>query len=92
VWISISDNGIGIPAKEHSRIFQKFYRVDERLARDVEGSGLGLAIVRHIALGHGGRVELESEPGRGSTFTIVIPRMRPDAVAAAQVDSEALAR
>jgi two-component system, OmpR family, phosphate regulon sensor histidine kinase PhoR len=72
LWVR--DSGIGIAAKEHRRIFQKFYRVDERLSRDVEGSGLGLAIVRHVVVGHGGRVEVASEPGRGSTFTIVLPR------------------
>jgi two-component system, OmpR family, phosphate regulon sensor histidine kinase PhoR len=71
--ISVSDNGIGIPRPEQSRIFQKFYRVNDLLRRDVEGSGLGLAIVRHVALGHGGRVEVESEPGNGSTFTILLP-------------------
>ncbi len=79
VWVR--DSGIGIAAKEQRRIFQKFYRVDERLSRDVEGSGLGLAIVRHIVVGHGGRIEVASEPGRGSTFTIVLPR-RQWAVAA----------
>ncbi len=70
---SVTDNGIGIPQREHSRIFQKFYRADERLSRAVEGSGLGLAIVRHVALGHRGRVEVDSAPGEGSTFTILVP-------------------
>ena len=72
--IKVSDNGIGIPRGEHRNIFQKFYRVDERLSAEVEGSGLGLAIVRHVVHGHGGQVELESEPSLGSTFTIVLPR------------------
>jgi two-component system phosphate regulon sensor histidine kinase PhoR len=71
---SVTDEGIGIPRAEHRRIFQKFYRVDERLSRAVEGTGLGLAIVQHIALGHGGRVEVVSEPGQGSTFSLVVPR------------------
>jgi two-component system phosphate regulon sensor histidine kinase PhoR len=82
VWIAVSDKGAGIPRREHRRIFEKFYRADERLSRDVGGSGLGLAIVRHVVQGHGGRVELESEPGKGSTFTIVLPCQRTAAVAA----------
>ena len=76
VRVSVHDNGVGIPRSEHRRIFQKFYRVDERLSRDLEGSGLGLAIVRHVAQGHGGRIEVESSPGAGSTFTIVLPRVK----------------
>ena len=82
---SVTDNGIGIPQREHGRIFQKFYRSDERLSRAVEGSGLGLAIVRHVALGHGGRVEVDSAPGQGSTFTILVPR--PDSRALQEAES-----
>jgi two-component system phosphate regulon sensor histidine kinase PhoR len=74
VYISVTDNGKGIPATEHKRIFQKFYRMDDRLSREQEGSGLGLAIVKHVAKAHGGRVEIESRPGEGSTFSIVLPR------------------
>jgi len=73
VRIAVSDNGIGIPRREQRRIFEKFYRSDERLSRAVEGSGLGLAIVRHVVMGHNGRTEVQSEPGQGSTFTIVLP-------------------
>ena len=73
VRFTVSDNGIGIPRREHRRIFEKFYRVDEWLSREVEGSGLGLAIVRHVAKAHDGWIELESEPGKGSKFTILIP-------------------
>ncbi|MFP6687453.1 MAG: ATP-binding protein [Polyangiaceae bacterium] len=73
VRISVSDKGCGIPRLEHSRVFQRFYRVDDRLSRDLEGSGLGLAIVRHVVQAHGGRVELDSEPGHGSTFSLVLP-------------------
>jgi two-component system, OmpR family, phosphate regulon sensor histidine kinase PhoR len=73
VRISVRDNGPGIAAAEHKRIFQKFYRVDDRLSREREGSGLGLAIVKHVIRAHRGRVELESAPGQGSTFALVLP-------------------
>ena len=81
VRLAVHDQGIGIPRREHSRIFQKFYRANDLLSRDVEGSGLGLAIVRHVALAHRGRVEVDSEPGRGSIFTIVLPRVGKQALA-----------
>ncbi|RYE92288.1 MAG: two-component sensor histidine kinase [Myxococcales bacterium] len=74
VLISVSDNGHGIDRREHKRIFEKFYRIDDRLAREREGSGLGLAIVTHVLRAHGGRIDLDSAPGRGSTFTLVLPR------------------
>lgn len=74
VRVTVRDNGAGIPKVEHKRIFQKFYRVDDRLSREREGSGLGLAIVKHVMRAHGGRVELESTQGRGSSFTLVLPR------------------
>ncbi len=74
VRIAVVDAGIGIARREHRRIFDKFYRANELLSSDVEGSGLGLAIVRHVVQAHGGRVELESELGKGSTFTLVLPR------------------
>jgi two-component system phosphate regulon sensor histidine kinase PhoR len=73
VRISVEDNGPGIAASEHKRIFQKFYRVDDRLAREQEGSGLGLAIVKHVMRAHKGRVEVRSAPGHGSVFTLVMP-------------------
>ncbi len=74
VRISVSDNGAGIDPAEHKRIFQKFYRVDDRLSREREGSGLGLAIVHHVMKAHRGFVEVESDPGAGSTFTLALPR------------------
>jgi two-component system phosphate regulon sensor histidine kinase PhoR len=77
--IAVEDNGIGIPKREYERVFQKFYRIDDRLSRDVEGSGLGLAIVRHVAEGHHGRVELESDLGKGSTFSLLVPLANADA-------------
>lgn len=73
VRIAVADDGVGIPRREHRAIFQKFYRIDERISSPVEGSGLGLSIVRHVVEGHRGRIELESEPGSGSTFTVVLP-------------------
>jgi two-component system phosphate regulon sensor histidine kinase PhoR len=76
VRISVRDNGPGIAPVEHKRIFQKFYRVDDRLSREREGSGLGLAIVKYVVRAHRGRVELSSEPGMGSTFTLVLPALR----------------
>src|SRR5258706_381869 len=79
VRIAVKDNGGGIPHAEHKHIFQKFYRVDDRLARQKEGSGLGLAIVEHIVRAHGGRVELESELGKGSTFSLVLSTELPTA-------------
>jgi two-component system phosphate regulon sensor histidine kinase PhoR len=71
--IEVVDNGDGIPRGEHRRIFDKFYRIDDRLSREREGSGLGLAIVKHIIRVHHGTITLESEKGRGSTFRIMLP-------------------
>ncbi len=71
--IDVCDNGCGIPASEHERIFERFYRVDKARSRKLGGTGLGLAIVKHIALAHHGRVRLESAPGHGSTFIIELP-------------------
>ena len=74
VCIEVTDNGEGIPRVEHRRIFEKFYRIDDRLSREREGSGLGLAIVKHIVRAHHGRIQLESTKGQGSTFRIIIPK------------------
>ncbi|HEY2732508.1 MAG TPA: ATP-binding protein [Polyangiales bacterium] len=74
--LTVRDNGAGIPAAEHKRIFYKFYRVDDRLSREREGSGLGLAIVKHVMKAHHGRVELVSHPGKGSEFSLVLPLVR----------------
>ncbi|WP_434046881.1 MULTISPECIES: sensor histidine kinase [Sorangium] len=71
--ITVRDNGKGIARTEHKRIFEKFYRVDDLLARQQEGSGLGLSIVKHVIRAHGGRILVDSEPGKGSTFTLMLP-------------------
>jgi two-component system sensor histidine kinase SenX3 len=73
VEITVSDNGIGIPATELDRIFERFYRVDYARSRANGGTGLGLAIVKHIAAIHGGQVAVWSQVSQGSTFTIRIP-------------------
>ncbi len=74
VSIAVSDNGPGIVPTALPRIFERFYRVDRARSRAMGGTGLGLAIVKHIALAHGGTVEVDSTVGLGSTFTIVLPR------------------
>ena len=73
ILISVKDTGIGISRAEQKKVFERFHRIGTGLVHDVKGSGLGLSIVRHIAEAHHGRVTLESEPGRGSTFTIHLP-------------------
>ncbi|HEY0005171.1 MAG TPA: HAMP domain-containing sensor histidine kinase [Pyrinomonadaceae bacterium] len=73
VSFAVADQGIGISRDEQKKIFDKFYRVSTGLVHDVKGSGLGLALVRHIVKAHRGHVRVESEPGRGSTFTIYLP-------------------
>ena len=73
ITIAVTDNGAGIPAPEQRRIFEKFYRMDDRLSRTKEGSGLGLAIVKHVARAHRAHVIVDSEEGKGSTFALVLP-------------------
>lgn len=72
--ISVVDDGIGIPAADHDRIFERFYRVDAARSRSVGGTGLGLAITRHLVDSMHGRIELVSQLGQGSTFTVFLPR------------------
>jgi PAS domain S-box-containing protein len=74
VRISVADQGLGIPAAEHQRVFEKFYRLDTELSRAGGGTGLGLYITRELVRRMGGTVSVESEPGVGSTFTIELPR------------------
>ena len=75
VRIAVVDQGIGISKEEQERVFERFYRVDKARSRDTGGTGLGLSIVKHVAADHGGTVALWSAPGRGSTFTLVLPRL-----------------
>ncbi|HEX9467176.1 MAG TPA: ATP-binding protein [Acidimicrobiia bacterium] len=70
--ISVRDSGIGVPTRDHERIFERFYRVDHARSRDTGGTGLGLSIVRHVAQAHGGDVTVESIEGQGSTFRLVL--------------------
>ena len=74
---TVADTGVGIPAKDLPRIFERFYRVDRARSRDTGGTGLGLSIVKHVAEIHGGEVEAESELGNGSTFRLMFPVKRP---------------
>jgi two-component system, OmpR family, sensor histidine kinase SenX3 len=74
VHLTVTDQGIGIPANEIDRIFERFYRVDPARHRSTGGTGLGLSIVKHVAAAHGGRVDVWSVEGEGSTFTLTLPR------------------
>ena len=74
--LSVRDQGIGIPREEQSKVFEKFVRGAAATASAVKGTGLGLTLVRQIVEAHGGEVRLESRPGEGSTFSIVLPTQR----------------
>jgi signal transduction histidine kinase len=73
VKLEVRDHGIGIPRHEQHKVFEKFYRASNPLVHNTKGSGLGLSLVRHIVQAHSGQVSVESAPGRGSKFTIVLP-------------------
>lgn len=76
VTVSVSDTGIGIGAADRERVFERFYRADKSHSKEIGGTGLGLSIVKHGVLFHKGRLELESEPGVGTTITFVLPKKR----------------
>jgi two-component system, OmpR family, sensor histidine kinase SenX3 len=77
VTLRVSDKGIGIPSRDIDRIFERFYRVDRARSRETGGTGLGLAIVKHVVENHGGRLEVESELGRGTMFRASLPAAFP---------------
>jgi two-component system, OmpR family, sensor histidine kinase SenX3 len=88
VAITVADHGIGIPARDLERIFERFYRVDRARSRETGGTGLGLAIVRHVASNHGGNVRVDSREGEGSTFVLRLPTGAAGAVSQQGVGSK----
>jgi two-component system phosphate regulon sensor histidine kinase PhoR len=73
VVVEVEDSGIGIPEEDQNRVFERFYVVDKSRSRKTGGTDLGLSIVKHIVLLHGGRIDLKSRPGVGSTFRVFLP-------------------
>jgi two-component system phosphate regulon sensor histidine kinase PhoR len=73
---SVKDGGIGIDAEHIPRLTERFYRVDGSRSRETGGTGLGLSIVKHVVQRHGGELRIASEPGKGSTFTLTVPKAR----------------
>ena len=88
VAIAVIDTGVGIPQKDHHRVFERFYRVDRGRSSASGGTGLGLAIVRHVAVNHGGRVEVISQEGIGSTFTMILPGESAEEAGSEKVEGE----
>ena len=74
--IEVEDNGPGIPPEHQPRIFERFYRVDRARSRDVGGTGLGLSIVKHLVQEFGGGIEIRSQAGQGTTFSVRLPRTK----------------
>ena len=74
VTLEVADTGIGIAPEHHSRVFERFYRVDKSHSKEIGGTGLGLSIVKHGAAFHHAQVELESVPDKGTTIRIIFPR------------------
>ena len=75
VEVRVNDTGEGIPAKDLPNIFERFYRVDKSRTRATGGSGLGLTIARRLVEAHGGKIEVQSEPGKGSRFSFTVPTL-----------------
>jgi two-component system sensor histidine kinase SenX3 len=73
IHLVVKDHGIGIPAAAQGRLFEKFYRVENPALRNVAGTGIGLYLVRQVIEGHGGRVDVDSQPGEGTVFEIALP-------------------
>lgn len=71
--VSVKDSGIGIPAEELTHLFDRFYRVEKARSRHTGGTGLGLSIAHHLVRAHGGFIRVESEPDKGTTFTVYLP-------------------
>jgi signal transduction histidine kinase len=88
-WVEVADTGIGMPPEVQARIFDQFYRAPEALAADGRGLGLGLALVRQLVTAHGGRVDVRSAPGAGSTFRAVLPLCEEPAPPAGPPDEDA---
>jgi signal transduction histidine kinase len=86
VRVAVSDQGPGIPLEVQPRLFEAFYRVEGELTRKVRGTGLGLAITRHLVELHGGKIWVESQVGRGSTFAFTLPIAGPDDSTATPVE------
>jgi two-component system phosphate regulon sensor histidine kinase PhoR len=80
IIISVRDQGCGIEKRHLSRLFERFYRVDKARSRQLGGTGLGLAIAKHIVQAHAGRLTVESTPGKGSVFSIHLPKNHADNV------------